>query len=97
MKTKFLLLATVTLLSFSQVNANNGHKDAIAKNTATAQDYCGVTDKQICQYMAEFGYYVISLSPIQGSCNVYAKTTVGKNFIVYISNGIITGYDESNM
>lgn len=96
MKTKFLFLAALFILSFSPANASNVNFAFPDGTGAKAVDYCGVTGQQIYEYMLDRGYVVTQIVQISGTCNVDVSTTIGKKFIVYISNGVIGGYEEWN-
>ena len=96
MKTKFLFLAALFILSFSPANATNVKFITDDGTAAKIQTYCGVSGQQIYEYMLDRGYVITQVIPIAGSCDVRTPTTIGKTFTVHITNGIITGYDESD-
>ena len=98
MKNRFLLLTSALVLASSMLFAGTPEKNISTADNgkASSGSYCGVTGPQICQYMAAQGITLVKMSPIDGTCNVLTMDVNSKYWIVYIDNGIITGYDEAN-
>lgn len=94
MKTTFkmLVLALVALFatSVSDLNANNN-------NSASEQhspSNCGVSDAQIINFMSAEGYQVLTVTKIEGSCNVVVSVIGGKKFMLFIEGNSIRDYEE---
>ncbi|MBI3510662.1 MAG: hypothetical protein HY064_08355 [Bacteroidetes bacterium] len=96
MKNKFLLLAAAVLLSLSPVLAGTNTAPKKSASIDNTTSYCGVTAQQIYDYMLSHGITIKSIETIPGSCNVYVYDVNNIKYIVYISNGVITGYDVVN-
>jgi hypothetical protein len=94
MKTKTLLLIALLVLSLNPIFATEKLNVREIKNTPKTEQYCGVSNGQVINFMAQNGYIIKEITSITGSCNVLVKTIDNKSFIVYISEGIIEGFEQ---
>lgn len=96
MKNRTLLFAAALLFAISPVIAGNQIKSQMSQTNIASPEQCGVTYDQIYQYMFNQGIVVTAFIDIEGSCNVYCKSTTGKLYIVYVLDGIIVGHDDTD-
>jgi hypothetical protein len=94
MKNRTFVLITALFFAMTPMIAGaqtQAYPDASAKVNAT----CGVTVDEIVEYMACNGIRVATVAPMNnGTCNAYVTAHDGKHYVVYISAGIITGYED---
>lgn len=98
--TKTILITTIILLgSFFNTNAKTSKAIATQNNEITNiadgnDSYCGVSEQEIVNYLAAFGYHVVKTESITGCCNALCKTIDNKRIVVYVTEGQIIGHDE---
>lgn len=98
-KTFFVATAIIFMTSVGNLNAaNNKTTNNSSNNTVnTAEAYCGVSESEIINYLAGFGYRIVKVEPIEGTCNADARTIENKQVIVVITEGQIVGHIEIDL
>jgi hypothetical protein len=88
----FILAFSITLLTPTFAGAaGQGDVDPTAQTDGT---YCGVSDSQIKEYMAMFGYYVQKITPVPGSCDVVVTTQYSFHTRIVIVESQIIDYED---
>lgn len=95
MKNRTLLLIAALTLAITPLIANASVKSENPSNPLESIAYCGgVTDEAIVDYMLQYGYHVIRINTITGSCNVYVETMEQKKLLVLIGDQGIIGWED---
>ncbi|HET6992392.1 MAG TPA: hypothetical protein VFJ43_13750 [Bacteroidia bacterium] len=97
MKNKFLLLSAALFIASTPMLAGSASNEFNSKNatiTIDAKEIKAITLQEVQQYMAQFGFQIVQITTIDQSENVYAMDINGKNFIIYVVNGVPTGWDQ---
>lgn len=94
MKNRTILLAAALLFAISPIFAGNTVLSEPQVSQVASPSQCGVTYDQIYTYMLDAGYVVTSFMDIEGSCDVYVKTTTNKLFIVHVMDSVILGHED---
>lgn len=97
MKNRTLLLAAALLFAISPLLAGNTVTSETQPNQIVAPTQCNINYDQIYSYLLQQGYVATAFSDIEGSCNVLAKTSIGKVIIVYVEDGVILGHEDNDM
>ncbi|MCA6364822.1 MAG: hypothetical protein IM638_17445 [Bacteroidetes bacterium] len=92
MSIKMLALAIAALFvtSFTSLNANS----ASAATQQHASNASAISDADIIEFMADRGYTVQTITPVEGSTNVIVTVTGGKRFILFIEADNIRDWEE---
>lgn len=98
-KTFFVASAIIFMSSVGNLNAANSRtRINTAENTVnTTTAYCGVSESEIINYLAGFGYHIVKVEPIEGTCNAIGRTLNNKQVIVVITEGQIVGHIEIDL
>lgn len=95
--TKTILFTTIAILGITTttVKAASNTQGMYQEATTVVVDenYCGVSDQEIVIYMMSFGYHIVKMESITGSCNVMCRTMENKCVVVIITEGQITGHE----
>jgi len=80
------LVFTITLAGFYSYSVDTANANQILVP-------CGVTNQQCIDYLLAHGYRNVSVIEVYG-CDRYCDTWNAYNTTVFVSNGIITGYED---
>ena len=94
MKNKFLLLGAAIILSTSNFFAANLTSNKVNTIAASADVATKLTAEDIYVYLSDYGIQAVQIWQISGTENYGAVDCKGLRWVVYVSNGIITGHDE---
>ncbi|HLG02387.1 MAG TPA: hypothetical protein VI731_02250 [Bacteroidia bacterium] len=88
----FLIAALMLGLAPLAANAQVGNP---ASSSTSSSSYCGVSYEDIYNYvMVRTGAKLTSVVQVPASCNVLCQASNGHTYIVYITDGIITGMED---
>lgn len=100
MITKFMktvLFTIIAILGFTATTVNAASIKEVTTTeitqSGTDEFYCGVSEQEIVIYMMGFGYHIVRVESITGSCNALCRTADNKCAVVYITEGQIVGHE----
>lgn len=98
-KTFFVATAIIFMTSVGNLTAANSKtsNNSTGNTVNTTVAYCGVSESEIINYLAGFGYHIVKVEPIDGTCNALARTLTNKQVIVVITEGQIVGHIEIDL
>lgn len=86
-----LFITTTTVHATAKVTTETANTNTVI----ASEDYCGVSESEIVQYLAQYGYIVKGMTSCTGSCNVIVNTQNSFNTIVYINPDMgIVGHED---
>jgi|GEM_PF-3968734 len=89
--TKALFLGFALLFSTATVNATDKTNET---STEVSKSFCGVSEGQVVEYMMDYGYQVVRMYQIPGSCNIMVDTQHAYDTIVFTNGECITGHED---
>jgi hypothetical protein len=95
MKNKFLLLVAAITLSTSGLFAANLSSNKVNAIAIHADATTKLTSEDIYVYLSDNGIQAVQIWQISGTENYGASDIKGIRYTVYVQNGIITGWDQS--
>lgn len=94
MKNKLILFSALLVLATTPVLATSSSLPANTKSIVITTSVSGISLGEVQAYMEGFGIKIVGMSTIEGSENVLARSDKGINYLIYVSEGIIVGWEQ---